>query len=963
MKDIRISRELPQHEGLQTSGLIAPISTIPPDESFAESVGERYSSRVYDLWKRLNLVFLEENTPETSVPAKPPVIVNNFTSQLILQLFGGKHINRLISNDRSNSVLSGAVRGAANNTDNTAARLVKYISEKSAISRELTDFFEIYFTEKAEQTGTRVLNTVLDRVLAECTERVGALSESKEVLERLAQVCHRVYKNTANDISEEILQAAQSQNGAAEVRIKALREKIGAQTTNEAGKAALDYIRSGKPHSEIIRELAASTQKEMLTQSGFAAGSAEQRVLELLERTAFGAESTAISPSGADAAAGGSFTAVLNSVYGGKSKREIIEIMRGVLPENRVITGKSLENDRIVEIAAGVAGFFAGAGEYSAPSAGNFSDIGSVRGAAAGSTVVSPQPISAGLGEVAFNNYQSSLVYTSEQEQAKPNGYVRRGTAQDAQLLSAKMFSGLQSRISRYITDKLVFEQRVSMTSLPTADSLDKEYSAFARLVNHQNDADSSISVLGANTARFNNSTVNLSEFTLNQALKAAAAEGANFAVEQHSANTSVDSRSTVYETSVNAQNITNIATPQSGTVLPAEVRNITNNSADISYIQNTAEATVNAQNITSTATPQSGTVLPAEVRNITNNSADISYIQNTAEATVNAQNVTQSTRVLKGAVLPAELYSVYNKFAHSAQASYIQTDSAPLKGRIIPAYSEKFVVTAQTVHNEPAAQSEKPAKPSSPVDFRRVSRSDAAKNSFRGMLDEKTLAVIDSMLDKANESKHSAPYRSTLGEQTVYEYTRETLDFLSSPIPAEGAMTASAFGMLGHSSPQTMRMVLTHLKAANAVEKGEASTISAQRQINLIKSTDVSISHPEDSRSYLAMNGAVSFRTVDNSENIVMLAPPVEMDRFTAESGYRQLPPIEFREKPQPEPPAQTSKPRVLNEVMKEQSKVKAEAPRGLDGLTREEVSKLADKVYAQIEARIIRERRRMGF
>ena len=89
----------------------------------------------------------------------------------ILQLFGGKRINRLISNDRSNSVLLSAVRSAANQQGSAAGNLVRYISEKSIINKEMTDFFEIYFTEKAEQTGIRVLNTVLDRVLAECSER------------------------------------------------------------------------------------------------------------------------------------------------------------------------------------------------------------------------------------------------------------------------------------------------------------------------------------------------------------------------------------------------------------------------------------------------------------------------------------------------------------------------------------------------------------------------------------------------------------------------------------------------------------------------------------------------------------------------------------------------------------------------------------------------------------------------
>ncbi|MGN0649834.1 MAG: hypothetical protein ACI4KM_05300, partial [Oscillospiraceae bacterium] len=376
-----------------------------------------------------------------------------------------------------------------------------------------------------------------------------------------------------------------------------------------------------------------------------------------------------------------------------------------------------------------------------------------------------------------------------------------------------------------------------------------------------------------------------------------------------------------------------------------------------------------NAQNVTNITNSQSGTVLPANVQNIANNSADIAYTQNLTE---NAQNVTNVTNsgVLRGAVLPAELHSVFNHFSRNEEQffeeNYVGEQSRP-RGRIIPAESDRYVISTQMVHNEAAEKaSEKRRQSDSSVEFRRVSREEAIKNSYRSKLDEKTLETIDSMLATVAGAQAKSPEYKAEGEikRMVYEYRRETLDYLSSPIPTDGAITAAAVGMLGRSNPQTMRMMLTHLKAADAVGRGISGTIVAERPINLINASDVSISHPEDNRSYLAMNSAVSFRTVDNSDSIVMLVPPVEMDRFTAESGYRQMPPIEFREKqPQPEPPKQTAKPRVLNEVMKEQSKIKAEAPRGLDSLSREDVSKLADKVYAQIESRIIRERRRMGF
>jgi hypothetical protein len=41
----------------------------------------------------------------------------------------------------------------------------------------------------------------------------------------------------------------------------------------------------------------------------------------------------------------------------------------------------------------------------------------------------------------------------------------------------------------------------------------------------------------------------------------------------------------------------------------------------------------------------------------------------------------------------------------------------------------------------------------------------------------------------------------------------------------------------------------------------------------------------------------------------------------------------------------------------------VKAQVNQGFADMSREDIAKLADKVYAQIESRLMRERRRSGF
>ena len=51
------------------------------------------------------------------------------------------------------------------------------------------------------------------------------------------------------------------------------------------------------------------------------------------------------------------------------------------------------------------------------------------------------------------------------------------------------------------------------------------------------------------------------------------------------------------------------------------------------------------------------------------------------------------------------------------------------------------------------------------------------------------------------------------------------------------------------------------------------------------------------------------------------------------------------------------------MNQKMESARTVKARVEKGFADMSREDIAKLADKVYAQLESRLMRERRRSGF
>ena len=165
------------------------------------------------------------------------------------------------------------------------------------------------------------------------------------------------------------------------------------------------------------------------------------------------------------------------------------------------------------------------------------------------------------------------------------------------------------------------------------------------------------------------------------------------------------------------------------------------------------------------------------------------------------------------------------------------------------------------------------------------------------------------------------------------------------------------------------MRVMLRHLNSTARIRRYSMRPATERTHIaKLIHrlESEEAVTVKQSGEQTTILGGGFTFRTVDDGENMVMLVPPVTADSFQAESGrLRELPPITHKEPPKAEtpPPAATAEKVTLNQKMESSRTVKAQVNKGFEDMSREDIAKLADKVYAQIESRLMRERRRSGF
>ena len=298
------------------------------------------------------------------------------------------------------------------------------------------------------------------------------------------------------------------------------------------------------------------------------------------------------------------------------------------------------------------------------------------------------------------------------------------------------------------------------------------------------------------------------------------------------------------------------------------------------------------------TEVPMPGTVLPAE-RTTEIRSAEQFHTESTTE-------VPQP-----GTVLPAERTTEI----HSAEQYHTEsTTEVPQPGTVLPTERTTEIRSAEQYHTDTV--------------FTPKSEAQAAAGSFRSRLDTKTLETLDRLVAESRGQVKAPDEPQEQPAQMVL---------------AQNEPQHSATAELSGSEV---------LRSVNIVRRSIVNETTTHIQ-RLMEKAAAPVVQPTVQKPF-------KYRTVGGAENMVMLVPPSEMDRFRAADPYMsKLPPIELKEpqKPQPEQEGTTRKTTVNNRPV-----IVRSTDSSIDSLSREDLSRLADKVYERIETKLTRERRRMG-
>ena len=420
---------------------------------------------------------------------------------------------------------------------------------------------------------------------------------------------------------------------------------------------------------------------------------------------------------------------------------------------------------------------------------------------------------------------------------------------------------------------------------------------------------------------------------------------------------------------------------PAKGTVLPAEASHGTlSRAGEVVFAKNGSDG---SDGVNSTpAAPARGTVLPAETAyGALSRAGEVVFAQNGTDGTDGSDGTNGTPAApAKGTVLPAE--TAHGALSRTGEVVFAQngsdgargndgTPAAPARGTVLPAEAAYGALSRAGevvfAHNGADGSTIRNAGRILPAG-RTIRATAGSEPSHRSAADSGISRAVMDRLDPQTASALAGLVREakgTAGRGTVYTAAvvpAEMEHGSQQPLSAQpGGISQLSAAMGAGISTDTMRIMLMNLRTTALSRRNTTTgTENVSRHIrNVIKSAGGAAAKYDDS-PYLAMRSAVTFRTAESAD-MVMLAPPVEMDRFSAESGYsRQMPPIEFRQREEAPAPPRAAKPKAVSGTTEQT--VRTQLPKGLDGLSYAEISRLADKVYAQIEARLNRERIRRG-
>ncbi|MBP1544152.1 MAG: hypothetical protein J6A16_08645, partial [Oscillospiraceae bacterium] len=238
MNDITTSRNINAIVPVSHFGGITPICVpMEHDSSFSDEVTGRFSQRVGSLWDRLGLVFLIE---EQQAPVRDNVqhVVNNFSSQIIFQLFSNKNTRRLVEKDQPGFVYLGNILKQYDSRQRS-------VSEQ--ISREISE--RIADTDKLAQHVKSIYGALCGDDKSECSAQLLTITLEKLLRERIAIASDKsvISENKLSETEVVLIERLQ----------KTLRSSGGADSTRETRipeqlSRAADMENAAESRKEIL---------------------------------------------------------------------------------------------------------------------------------------------------------------------------------------------------------------------------------------------------------------------------------------------------------------------------------------------------------------------------------------------------------------------------------------------------------------------------------------------------------------------------------------------------------------------------------------------------------------------------------------------------------------------------------------------------------------------------------------
>ncbi len=915
-----------------------------PSSDFAEETQRRADPRIESLWKRLGLVYLFDQ-PQPAAVSRTRITVNNFTAQLVFRVCMQNHTDRLIERYQPGFVFPENIRRAAieYTTGRSAAvrRVFDMIRENSRYTEEVSRIFRLVFEK---ESGGIPLQTVC-RALAVLLGSTGGgavlTSQQQVIFQRIASVLSEEYPEST--AAQEIASV-----GAAAVFTETQRRRIleaasemGYRSQHDAAQRVLSLVDSGRTREEIGKVLLSEISRYGLENAAPDDGQESVRIL------------SAVQDSMQDV------SAVPGRVVQDHGQEYSVAEILYAMSENTAEPGEIssvtfLENSVLRRISTAMKSAAIPGGRTESASA----PVAEFRGESTSRLVQTSEE-------------RSILAQLSRLSRVSRTEIFRSIFGNDQDIIGAPIAekalpgqANITAATAVRIISRLMKEQPGKSAIEPSPGGDMRDSGSVTRTIDILRRHSSEAGTQGSPAE------INSGYYTVEQQLDLAVFPGS----EQPVQGTALPAESAPVGESTNVH-ITEIHSGEDGETVreSAAGRVLPEESATVGDSTNVHNTEIHSGEDRETVRESAaGRVLPAE-------SAPVGDSTNVHITEIHPGEDGETVREsAAGRVLPAESApvgdstNVHITEIHPGEDGETVRESAA--GRVLPAESatvgESTNVHITEIHpgEDRETVRESVAGTVLPVESRSESTVNthilseetqpvkSAMGSYRSRLDRKTLEVIDRLVDSARSG--TAPGITVQpgfpGPQGIE---------LPQGSPAQSGIPVQ----LENPMPQE----LTYAEQSREIPPQTAGSDEV-RNLSILRKSIVSLSSRHISRLIEKAGSTaaaeretpgkrLSYRTVDSADSMVMLIPPAEMDRFRAADPYaRSMPPIELKE---PSRPQESGNPgAVRSTIVNNKPVVVRSAESAVDSLSREDISRLADKVYDRIETRLSRERRRVG-